>query len=575
MRGRTALLALDFDAKIHGAAAVAADAQRAVNWIRECGGLVVTDRSTSAGRHVLVPLASGETHGRADIEPMLRLLAERLPTLDVTPMLNDATGCITPPGSLCREGGHRILDDTLDTALNAFTVRSDRGLVARLSAHLSGGITPASAKRPTPQPRHSSPGESDMWEGTGDDARLRSEWRLTTPLPSPVLAFATAGGLPFDGRWPTRHEARQSVLTQVALRGYCLADVLAHLPAAGGGWVGFSASYDRYGPGAERALRRDWTRACRWTSLHAPLFQVPGHKTSELTGGEVGRTVRRAASTSVHSVWLARSLAWTDANWPRSAHRSTVLAVLQALAHGAAVGGEVVDGVATVELGGRSLSLMAGLMPETTLFEVLAELRDISGSPILRVRRGAGQLADAYALVTPRINDRPVEPAPLDRVQVAPVHEAWSVLGLRHRRIYELITHTGISSPSEVFAAAHIGASSGYETLATLAQIGLITRDRGRIAPGERTLDDIAAAYGLHYVRAERIARHQRERKEWWTWLTLRFAAHHLDDTAHDDPWPNGLLDTPWDTADQADYLAAVMATGPPLDLAAPLRPSV
>ena len=98
-RGRTPLLALDFDTKHHGHDAVDADFSRALSWITEAGGVAVTDRSTSGGRHILVPLAIGTTATVAEVLPLMRLLEARLPSLDKTPMTNPKTGCITAPGS--------------------------------------------------------------------------------------------------------------------------------------------------------------------------------------------------------------------------------------------------------------------------------------------------------------------------------------------------------------------------------------------------------------------------------------------------------------------------------------------
>ena len=67
LRGLTQLLALDFDAKHRGRDAVDADFTRALTWITEAGGVAVTDRSSSGGRHILVPLAIGTSATLAEI----------------------------------------------------------------------------------------------------------------------------------------------------------------------------------------------------------------------------------------------------------------------------------------------------------------------------------------------------------------------------------------------------------------------------------------------------------------------------------------------------------------------------
>jgi hypothetical protein len=247
------------------------------------------------------------------------------------------------------------------------------------------------------------------------------------------------------------------------------------------------------------------------------------------------------------------------------------LAVFQALANGAALSGQVVKGVPLVELGGRSLSLMAGLMPETTLWQVLREVRDMPGAPVLRTRQAAGQLADRYALTTPKLDDVAITPDAIDlaRVELAPVHAAWSVLGLHNRRIHDLI-HAGLTAPADVFAAARVGRSAGYEALAALAAVGLITQSRGHVAPGPRTLDDIAIAHDLDSVRAQRIATHKRQRAGWRAWLAARFTPQDVADHGGE----SGRVDAcePWEAIDTEHYLAAVLATGPPPPDAEPAK---
>ena len=39
-------------------------------------------------------------------------------------MTNPKTGCITAPGSPCRQGGYRILDGPIPAAVEALTTRS-------------------------------------------------------------------------------------------------------------------------------------------------------------------------------------------------------------------------------------------------------------------------------------------------------------------------------------------------------------------------------------------------------------------------------------------------------------------
>ncbi|MFR9753739.1 hypothetical protein ACL02S_22255 [Nocardia sp. 004] len=540
--GRTRVLSLDFDAKTHGPTAVTADITRVLEWMSTCGGRAVTDTSTSGGAHMYVPLAHGESVTPRLLKPLLRLLATRCPTLDITHALNPDTGCLTVPGSACREGGYRVLDGSLADAEQAFLDRSHPRLITRLIEHL-GGI-----QAPTNPLRHSDPHtsvkigtRSDLWEGHGDSAYLRSCWQLRSPIPSPQQLFATTGTLPVDGRWPSRSEARQSLLTAAALRGFSLTDIRTQLPYAGGNWHGFANSYSKYGINAERQLLRDWTAACHWTSQTAPLFRVTGHKNKH-TGGDPASKHENHASPSIYARWLAYATAWADAHPFKPARRSTVLAVLQALAYAASLSSTATAGTPTVEFGIRSISLAAGLMPRTTVADTLAELRDLPGAPILRIRRASGSFADRYALVTPRLEGRALSPTPMSRIRVVPIHDSWQILGLRCRRIYELIT-TGLTCPADLFAAAHTTPSSGYDILDTLATAGLITRTHNEVTSGSISLDDLATIHGLEHTRIELVESYQRERAEWRNWLLAHetappdITAEYLLPRTHVPPW--------------------------------------
>jgi hypothetical protein len=134
------------------------------------------------------------------------------------------------------------------------------------------------------------------------------------------------------------------------------------------------------------------------------------------------------------------------------------------------------------------------------------------------------------------------------------------VLGIHHRRLYEVIVHHGLTTPCDALAAALMSRSAGYNALAALATAGLISHIRGAVGPGVTSLDDVARLHGLHLAHAERTARHRRERAAWNTWLATRLGAHHHCGPTEE----HHVLAEPWDTHDTADYLAAVASDGPP-----------
>ena len=202
------------------------------------------------------------------------------------------------------------------------------------------------------------------------------------------------------------------------------------------------------------------------------------------------------------------------------AQRWAAAAVLQALAVSAVRAGELVNNVPVVAVGGRSLSIAAGLLSESTVWAVLRTLRDMSGAPLLLVTKGTGLKADRYALTKPDIRDpHPNEP---DRPMVTDVHDAWSVIGLQHRRVYETIAATGLDNARQLAAAARTSQSSTYNTLAELARIGLVRRRHGTITLSDTGLDDIATQPRLAETRSTRIAAHRAGRIQWQTWLATR-----------------------------------------------------
>ncbi|WP_051613680.1 hypothetical protein [Rhodococcus sp. UNC23MFCrub1.1] len=517
--GRARVLALDFDAKMHGAAAVEADVARVLGWLTETGGRAVVDISTSGGRHVLVPLAPGVTAGVTELRPLLNLLAARLPTLDIVPMTNAATGCITVPGSACREGGHRHLIGDLATATDTLTIGSEPAVLTRLAALLGGlpHVRPragAAVRTVDDEIRDTTVAERVI--GKGRAARLHSRFCRTTPPPAAVRVFAATGRLD-RSRWASRSEARQSVIAHAVLSGNTADDIAARLDTPE--WAGVRDAYAHYGD-ALGAVRRDTARALEWaaSSLPEPVRHT-GHKLMHTGGG----------NDPVVSGWLAAAQDWAGREYASRRDRWSTHAVLQALAWGAATAGEVIEGVPVVALGGRSLSTAAGLLPETTVWSVLARLRDTPGSPVLLIARGVGQNADRYALVPPR-GETPSQSHPERQFRAAgidTVHPAWSVVGYRHRVLYDAVA--AAARPMTVdtlLQQVRIGRSSGYDTVLDLRTAGLLTVTDGYVQLGDADLDDIAHRNGLAAALRSRTVRHRAERVIWRQWLAEREAQH-------------------------------------------------
>ncbi|KMJ47399.1 hypothetical protein HQO84_24805 [Rhodococcus fascians] len=550
---RTCLLALDFDAKHHTAEQVDADVERVLVWLHECGARTVTDRSTSGGRHVLVPLATNSSLRIDDVRVLMELLAARLKTLDRSPMLGVEQGCITPPGSPCREGGYRRLEGSIDDAIDAFTVRSDRGVVARLIALLGGASTP----------RHRTPvaavaaslTQDERLVGVGRERRLDPRFVRSTPFPEAVETYAATGKIN-KALWPTPSEARQSVISHAVLRGASAADIEKAIATKE--WAGVRRSYIKKYRDPAVALRRDVEKALTWAAGTAHQFHQLTHK-NKLTGGGTSFLKDR-----IRRKWLAHAQLWIDSEFLGTRQRPVLLAVVQALAYTSALAGELVEGVPVVAIGGRSLSHSAGLMSESTVWSALRVLRETPGSPLLLVARGAGREADRYALTTPATTRGPGR-ARIERARVESVHPAWSVLGLRGRMVYELVAAGLATNVDDVFAGAMLRPSNGYAIVAVLTAAGLIERDGATLGPGSRTLDDVADAHGLETVAADRVVRHRAERLLWQVWLENRFygaaVALAMKDPAADVP----IYGAPPPRGAESEALwAAMLAAGPP-----------
>lgn len=549
--GQTRMLALDLDAKILGASAVDTDYERITGWLNECGGQWLADLSASGGAHILVPL---QTAVAADeIRPLLTALAAKCPTLDKTPMLNDRTGAISVPGSRCREGGFRVLVGDLAAGTSLFAHRNPPDVLAALTALV--GADPSVG---------SNLSSADQQNAALEHDQLPADLLRYDALPNSVLEFAESGRLPTDNRWASRSEARLSVLVHVMWRGIRLAEV-RRLMGPGQPWRGLAQAYNVRVQGkhhkvkvprtdAERLLRRDWTTAHRWHQQRSTYLQTDTHKNKHTCPPDAPAACRH---------WLAHAVAWCDVTFRSSLLRWSVAAVLQALAVSAARTVKPGSPCMRVAMGGRSLSLAAGLLSESTVWATLRLLRDLDGSPVRLVAKGIGVEADTYELVTPAIVDP--DPDATGRPTVDTVHDAWSILGWQHRRVYEMVTQCGLQKVADIAMAARVSTSSVYDSMAELCRVGLLSRGRGWVDVGETSLDDIAAQHRCGRLRSYRVRLYRGARQRWRQWLADRPLKSVLTAAREIPSNSVGLVDTLLGTAHE-DYLAAVMDAGPPLE---------
>lgn len=548
-RARTRLIALDLDAKHFGTRAVAEDLESILLLLKDCGIRSVTDISVSGGAHVLIPLELAMTV--TELQPLLAALAARYRTLDLKPMLNDTEfGCITVPGSRCREGGFRVLQGSLAAAGEAFRLRNSPEVIARLAADL--GVLPV-VNDPVGDQGAAPAG---IFVGTGDYRRLHPRFRMTGPIPDVVEAFAARGVLSADGRWPSPSEARLSALVHALGRGLSLVEV-TQLIARGQRWhLGLGGAYRRYkyDRTSQRALKRDWDKAIQWHLARATSFLENTHKTVH-TGALL--------SSSIHSRWLTRSVHWADLSLRSHGRRWAAAAVLQAMAVLAAQQGTIKNGTPVVAVGVRSLSLAAGLMSKETVAETLQFLRDTPGAPVLHSKKTSGAAPDEYALVAPDVPEPDLGGTAADP-QLIEVHMSWWIVGLRHRRIYEIVAHTGGGAIDDIAAAARVSKTAAYASVAELCRVGLLAQTGEGVGLGEKDLDQIAHEQRLAQVRAERIDDYRCQRKEWHDWLEGNRAIPVIEHELILDAVEQVLVDVVLSAADEEDWLKSVMGTGPP-----------
>lgn len=555
-KARTHVLALDFDDSRGGRVAVDDDLATAAEWITRCGGVIVTDHSPS-GAHLWCPLAVGTTASFEEMNHLVRMLAARLPTLDKTPNTNPESGCLSVPGTPAKKGGYRQLDRPLDTAVDAFTTRSAPTLLPRLYELLG-----ALKHRVTPAPTtggHSTLSPADYCTGEGEDQRLAPHWVREDPFHPDILQYAQHGTMPNRQRqWDSHSEARMAVLTAAIARGHSRASITA-LSAPGGPWNhGLGQAYTRYGHHAPTALHRDFTKALNWLCDNVLKHRRPQHKRKNSQGGFKG--TGPYGPLSLRS-WLAAAMHWADIEFRGKRYRWTVHCVLQALASNANRAGEQINGVWVIGVGGRNLSLGAGLLSEDAVWRVLRDIRERPGAPLILARPGVGVEADTYALTRPA-QITPQEGA-IDRVRIEPVHDAWSILGHHLRRIYELVAHHGLTARADLYAAAAVSNSAGDEAVMALQIAGLLIKSgRGTVATGPTSLDRIAETHHTEGLREDRIARYRAERDQWHAWLDDRYNAHdeaRMDAIEKARPFEHPTV--------ESSFWEIAMANGPPDDL--------
>jgi hypothetical protein len=514
-------------------ARVTADAAALTGLLVECGARIVEDSSPRGGRHVWAPLATPAS--RAELEPILRVLAARFATLDVGPALNVAVGCLRPPGAVHLSGGHQRLETPLQAAVEAVERRSAPDLLDRLRARLGVATDPLQTA-PAVGERLVDP-----------DAVVRPGG--PSPLSPAQVAIATTGGWPAE-RYESASEARQAVLAGAAARGWCLRDVQAAI--ADGTWSGLWSMYRvRWAePTAARQLARDWRKALvyaetpfgaqtavqtdggpvpndPWNRTSAPTATAPPSVSPSPTqggppqhrggpdnrlSGNTGTGSSRAHTRTEHRYLRRWFATWTDVAPTRFTGKEGYAerAVLWALGWAAQVRGS-----RCIEVGTRTLALAGALLDHSTVAAVLREWRDRTDAPIVLIRTGAGDRGDLYELTIPDELAHHWDGRPLPTGRIGRVDPVWAQIGLPEWCLYEAIARGATGSAPELAAVAAVSRGEAYKALAVLADHGLVTKIGTSWRRTRRTLTGLARRLGTAALVAARAAAYAVERSAW------------------------------------------------------------
>jgi len=145
-QGRFRLLCADLDAK-PSADAAAADAVRLSSFLSDLGiQHLMCASGPTGGRHVWLGLR--ESVDAEMVSALAYLLKAWLPTLDVAPLVNPASGCVRPPGSPHRLGGvSQVIAGSARALTDAtVTLAEVHALMSRLAQHVHP-VLPSAAPR--------------------------------------------------------------------------------------------------------------------------------------------------------------------------------------------------------------------------------------------------------------------------------------------------------------------------------------------------------------------------------------------------------------------------------------------
>lgn len=477
------VLVLDLD---QAAGSVADDYTALAKTLDDKGALWFADVSPSGGRHIYIPLNDDVPH--MVLADVARRLATRYPSADPNPHYSADTGCIRPPGSVWKRGGHQRLITDLKEAIAAATLRNPKSILEALLIGIPASPPPSA--------------ENDV------DVDVSPYIPETSHQVSPRIARIARTGMYDTTRYASDSEARQAVVTACVRAGLTQVEVIRRLET--GIWPGLASKYARYRQ-RRTALLRDWKKARTWLSTQGKSSVQSGTTSPQVTGG-------RLPSPSTHTSLrrLERHLTHTEppATDSSSRKRRYLLRALLAAAHQ--------DGSLTIARGCRSLALSSGI-DHTKIPAILTALCAEHRPLVRKVQDAQGKNAAVYELLPP--DESTPDNSPWGKgLPVHAVRPVFRVLGMTAADVYETLElHPGLTGRGIARLTGH-SPTTVLDALALLSSHGLITET---VAGGNTTwtvtraqdLVDAADRLGAVTIVAALVIRYRHERLLWWGWL--------------------------------------------------------
>jgi hypothetical protein len=491
-RAQARCLVLDLDSKVLGTQQALLDSLHAVELASRAGLSVFIDESPNGGRHVYLPLQDPISADAAlAAATALRLV---LPSLDVAPLSNPATGAIRPPGSAHPSGGHQALVTSLADAAGAVLIPGSPTAWAcflRLLPH-----SPAAGAR-------RARGSSSLSVSTGTGAR---------PALDPYNAILRMG-LYDATRYPTPSEARFAALCHLLRRGWSERDIA--LAAVDGRFPGLLSLFTKHSSPL-RALSGELNRASEKLSGALDRPRDRNNHTRDLptppASSPPAETVTERGSDAeygfVRSWWTAaRHEGWMLAGTTALVDRS-VLQALGALAQ--------MLGTRYVDVGTRTLG-QAACLDHSTVARSLKRLAGTRDSLIVLLQASGdtdGMQGDLYELVVPPTHAAKALGDPWARGLIERLHPAFWMLSKSSRYAWQALGPLPCST-SDLQRAAGLAKETFRGALAELAAHGLARHTAQGWQRGYTTLNQVAARTGGDLRALEVEQRHLDERRAW------------------------------------------------------------